>query len=228
MKNLFTLVFLIVCLNTFSQEVPNFEAIDSLYREDQFYINVSYNILKNTPASITQNSLSSGIDAGFLRDFPLNKSRTFAIAPGLGFSFNNYIQNLIIEENGNTISYSVIPSNFSYDRNKFGQYFVDLPIEFRWRTSTFDSHKFWRVYLGAKCSYLLYSRSSYVAQGKSFKIDNNADFNKIQYGVYAALGYNSANFYVYYGLQDIFKNGMLNNAPLEMRTLNLGLMFYIL
>jgi Outer membrane protein beta-barrel domain len=224
----FQILFLLTFSSLFSQEKPDFAAVDSLYREDQFYFNISYNILRNRPSTISQNSLSSGINFGFLRDFPINKLRTLAVAPGLGLSFNNYKQNLIIEEKNSGISYSVIPSESPYDKNKLGLYFVDVPIEFRWRTSTFESHKFWRIYGGVKLSYLLYSRSRYISEGKDFKIDNNSDLNKFQYGVYMAAGYNTVNFYVYYGLQDLFKEASLSNSSVDMRTLNLGLMFYIL
>ena len=228
MKKNLQILFLVTFSSLFSQEKPNFEALDSLYREDQFYFNVSYNILRNKPYSISQNSLSSGINFGFLRDFPINKKRTFAIAPGLGLSFNNYKQNLIIEEKDNSVNYSVIPFESAYDKNKLGLYFVDVPIEFRWRTSTPETHKFWRIYGGVKFSYLLYSRSKYIAEGKNFKVDNNPDLNRFQSGVYLSAGNNSINFYVYYGLQNIFKKAILNDSPVEMRTLNLGLMFYIL
>jgi hypothetical protein len=212
MKNFFLIIFSFLFSSIYSQELPNFEAVDSLYREDQFYFNLSYNVLRKLPYTISQNSLSAGINLGILRDFPINKSRTVAIAPGLGFSFNNYQQNLVIEQKENAMNYSTIPFNTSYDRNKL----------------TFNSHKFYRIYGGIKFSYLLYSRSRYIAEGKDFKVDNNPDLNKFQYGVYLCSGYNSANFFVYYGLQDIFKNGTLNNNPLALRTVNLGFMFYIL
>jgi hypothetical protein len=228
MKNLFKVVFLISSLNVFSQEVPDFDAVDSLYREDQFYFGVTYNILSKKPTEVSQNSFSTGLNLGFLRDFPVNKDRTLAIAPGLGFSFNNYKQNLIIQENNGAMNYSIISPETSFDKNKLAMLFVDVPIEFRWRTSTFDSHKFWRVYTGFKTSYLLYSRSRYKASGIDYKIDNNPDINKLQYGAYVSAGWNQWNFYAYYGLQNIFKRGALNGNPIEINTLNFGLMFYIL
>jgi hypothetical protein len=224
----FNICLLLSFLNVFSQEKIDFDAVDSLYREDQFYINFTYNIIRDQSSGISQNSLSSGVNAGFLRDFPINKKRTFAIAPGLGFSFNNYKQNLIIDDLDNKIGYSLTKDTEQYDRNKLAMYFVDLPIEFRWRTSTYESHKFWRIYAGFKMSYLLYSYSNYASNNRNFSIDNNPDINKFQYGAYISSGWNSWNFYMYYGLNNVFKNGSLNDSPLQVKTLNLGLMFYIL
>ncbi|AGN89432.1 hypothetical protein [Flavobacterium phage 6H] len=85
MQKLFNVVLLLFCLNVFSQEELNFSAIDSLYREDQFYFGVTYNILNLKPIDVSQNSFSTGLNLGFLRDFPINKMRTFAVAPGFGF-----------------------------------------------------------------------------------------------------------------------------------------------
>lgn len=228
MQKLFKIVFLLSFLNGFSQEIPDFDAVDSLYREDQFYFGITYNILNNRPKDVSQNSFSAGVNLGFLRDFPINKKRTFAIAPGLGFSFKNYKQNLIIEEKDGLMNYSTIAPGGVFDKNKLAMYSVDVPIEFRWRTSTYTSHKFWRVYTGIKFSYVFLSKSRYVAPDINYKVINNEDINKFQYGAYIATGWNSWNFYGYYGFQNLFKKGTLNDKPIEMTTINIGLMFYIL
>lgn len=216
-----------VCCNFYSQAIPDFEAIDSLYREDQFYFGTTYNIFSQKPSGVSQNSFSAGLSGGFLRDFPMNKNRTFAIAPGLGFSFTNYKQNLVISEVGNTRNYNLIDSEAVLDKNKLALYAIDVPIEFRWRTSTFESHKFWRIYTGLKASYVFYSRSRYIASDGDYKVVNNPDINKFQYGIYGAIGYNTWNLYAYYGLSDLFKNNLLGSDR-NLKTLNIGLMFYIL
>ncbi|MGH2665891.1 porin family protein [Flavobacterium sp.] len=228
MKNLFKVVFLLSFFTVFSQEVPNFEAVDSLYREDQFYFGVTYNILSSKPKEVSQNSFSTGLYLGFLRDFPINKKRTFAIAPGLGFSFKNYKQNLVIQENQGVMEYSTIPAGVPFDKNKLAMYFVEVPVEFRWRTSTYESHKFWRIYAGFKMSYLLASQSRYKATGIDYKVNNNPDIVKLQYGAYISAGWNQWNFYTYYGFDNMFEKGTLNGNPIKMNTLNFGLMFYIL
>ena len=229
MKRFFSIILILSVCITFSQETPNFEAVDSLYREDQFYFVTTYNAIQNAPKAVSQNSFSAGLGIGFLRDFPINKSRTFAIAPGLGFAYNNYKQNLLISEKDGQRYYSVIDGAIDYKKNKFAIYSVDVPIEIRWRTSTFDSHKFWRIYTGVKLSYNFLNQSRYIGPNESFKINNNPDFNKITYGVYLTAGFNTWNLYGYYGLQNIFKTGSFNNEePLKMNSLNLGLMFYIL
>lgn len=209
---------------------PDFDAVDSLYREDQFYVGFTYNILQQRPEGIRQNKFSTGIYAGMLRDMPINDTRTISIAAGLGYALQNYSQNLIIAGDANDPTYSVIDEteNF-YDKNKLSLHFVELPVEFRWRTSTPESHRFWRVYTGVKFSYLAYSRSVYHGEPQNEIVKQNSDLNKFRYGVYLSTGYNTWNFHMYYGLNPIFKkDAQFNGQPIDMKTLNIGLMFYIL
>jgi hypothetical protein len=59
-------------------------------------------------------------------------------------------------------------------------------------------------------------------------ITGNTDFNKFQYGAYLTAGYNTWNFYVYYGLNPMLKSAQVQGEELHPHILNLGLMFYIL
>ncbi len=108
-------------------------------------------------------------------------------------------------------------------------HFIDLPVEIRWRNSTPESHKFWRIYTGLKLSYLFNNQYKLVSSDATIKITNNKDLNKLHYGIYLALGYNTWNIYSYYGLNSLFKSSAkIDDQPIQMSTLNFGLMFYIL
>lgn len=225
---LFFLVFPV-----FSQEkadtliVPKIK-IDSLYREDQFYFSFTLNTLQNKPNGLSQDKFSSGFSLGFLRDMPINKNRTFAIAPGLGVTLNHYNQNLAITESNDIPTYSILNSEVKFNKNKFTHLSIDVPLEIRWRSSTFESHKFWRIYGGLKMSYLIYDKSIYQDAQDKIVVSNNKDFNKFQYGIYVASGYNSINVYAYYGLNPLFKHAKTTTQSIDMNSLNLGIIFYIL
>ena len=160
---------------------------------------------------------------------PIKKDRTVAIASGLGFSYYNYNQNLAIKGTNQLPVYFIIDSKATYSKNKFTQLLVDLPIEFRWRTSTYESHKFWRIYGGVKFSYLLYDKSIFSDGNGKTTITGNKDFNKFLYGLYVSSGYNTINVYAYYGLNSIFKKSAeINGEQLGIKSLNIGIIFYIL
>ena len=231
---LFLSCFLLLSIsNVFSQEKialadSSKVKIDSLYREDQFYFGFTYNTLTNKPADLSQRKLSTGFSGGFLRDMPINKNRTVAIASGIGFAYNNYNQNLAIYKSDQAPTYSIIDPETSYNKNKFSQILVEVPLEFRWRTSTYESHKFWRIYGGFKFSYVIHDRSIFQdAQGKII-VTSNKDFNKLLYGAYIATGYNTINVYAYYGLNSLFKSAKIDGETIVMKSLNIGLIFYIL
>lgn len=233
MRLLLSCFLFLMVLPALSQEIPAVEnapkpKIDSLYREDQFYFGFTFNVLQNKPLGLSQSKLSTGFSAGFLRDMPINKTRKVAIASGIGFSYNSYNQNLSISKPEPTTIYAIIAANTGYDKNKFSQLFIDIPLEFRWRTSTYESHKFWRIYGGFKMSYLAYNKSTFDNGASKTVISNNKDFNKILYGVYVAAGYNTWNVYAYYGLNPLFKSAKINNDALKVKSLNIGLIFYIL
>ncbi len=217
--------------NGFAQDVPPvLPAIkmDSLYREDQFYFGFTLNTLQHKPAGLTQNVFSPGFSTGFLRDMPLNRSRTLAIAPGIGFSYNSFNQNIAITKPNQLPIYAIIGAQTNYSKNRFEQFLVEIPIEFRWRSSTYESYKFWRIYSGFKLGYLLYDRSIYQDGLGKEVVSNNSDFSKLQYGAYVSAGYNTINVYAYFGLNSLFKSAKIGNESLNMNALNVGIMFYIL
>ncbi|MEO0038949.1 MAG: hypothetical protein RIQ59_2160 [Bacteroidota bacterium] len=232
-KAILFLLFLFSFFPALAQDNPNAALlattkIDSLYREDQFYIGVTYNVLKNAPAGFSNDKFSTGFSAGFLRDMPINKNRNLAIAPGVGLTFNNYSQNIGITATNGTPVYTILTDPASYSNNKFSQLFVDVPLEFRWRGSTFENHNFFRIHAGVKLSYLLYDRSVLRSGLGDSIISSNPDFNKLLYGMYAAAGYGGANLYIYYGLNPIFKTAQIAGTKVDAKSLNIGLIFYIL
>ena len=202
--------------------------IDSLYREDQFYFSITYNTLIDKPAGLSQRKFSSGFSGGFLRDMPINRKRTIAVASGIGFTYNNYNQNMAISGTAETPLYALISSDTKYSKNKFTTLSFDVPVEFRWRTSTYESHKFWRIYTGIKFSYVLYDKSVFNSSMGKVSINGNKDFNKLQYGAYISSGYNTFNLYAYYGLNSLFTSAKINDEAVNMKAFNLGIIFYIL
>jgi hypothetical protein len=211
------LFFLWIPFFCFSQEIKPIE-IDSLYREDQFYASLSYNLIQNRPDGFKQFSFSPGISFGILRDIPISKNRHWAIAPGIGYSYNNIKQFINSEEivgaTENTSSENI--------RTTITSHSVDIPIEIRWRNSTPNSHSFWRIYTGLKTSYVFNSKLKLETTTESSKESISDEINRWQYGAYISVGFNTWNPYIYYGLNPIFKEGS------KMSNFNVGFIFYIL
>jgi hypothetical protein len=229
MRLLYSIIFLLLFFGAFAQEKTEvIKPIDSLYREDQFYVNFTYNQLQNIKG-LSQTKFSPGFCFGILRDMPINKSRTFAIATGLGYSLNIFDNNLQIinGENSLPISYTFL-TNTNFNKNQLTLHYLDVPIEIRWRTSTPSDHQFWRIYTGIKLSYLVSDSYKFENGDLNYSIQSNPDLNRLVYGTYLTIGWNTWNLYAYYGLNSIFKSGEINSQKINTSSFNIGLQFYIL
>lgn len=204
-------------------------SIDSLYREDQLYVGFSFNLITNKPSTIKQQSFSGGLHLGFVRDFPLNKRRNVALGLGAGWSINSYGQNLQISKDseGNSIFQS-LEDNRSYGTNRFTTQLIEAPIEFRWRTSTPETYKFWRIYTGLRLGYIYHFRSNYKDNEVQYTYNDLNELDRFRMGATFTFGYNTFNFQFYYALNPFFKDASVDNEQFGISTLQIGLNFYIL
>ncbi len=217
------IIVVVCCFTNLSAQEDSF--IDEKYLEDQLFLSMTYNILKNKPASISQNGLSGGITFGFIKDIPLNSERNVGFGLGLGYGYNAYLQNLkVSSENQNTL----FEQAQNYDINRLRIHSLELPIEFRWRTSTPVKYKFWRIYGGVKLSYLFSVKTTYTDEIGTKSTRNISELNKLQYGFILAAGYGTWNLYVYYGLSSFFKDAEINGEKLDLSNFKIGLKFYML
>lgn len=233
MKQLFHLLLILTSLPVLSQEpvsiAPTVE--DSLYREDQFYIGLTFHLLHKFPGEASQKGFSGGFHTGFIRDFPINKRRNIAIGTGLGWSVNTYGHEVFVGEDsqGSTIFRDLDALDLEYDTNRHTTQLIEAPIEFRWRTSTPETYQFWRVYTGVRLGYIYSFRSNFKQAGNQVIQNDVPELQRFRLGTTFTFGYNTFNFHVYYSLNPFFKNASLDTGEdVGISTFKLGLMFYIL
>lgn len=202
---------------------------DSTYLEDQFYAGMVYNVLLNKPDGLSQNNFSNGFIMGFIKDIPLNKQRNRAIGVGLGYNNSSFYYNLRALRSEGKIVYEFIDDT-SYKRSKIETHSVEVPLEYRWRTSTVSSTKFWRIYTGVKIGYSFARISKFIGNSEK-DVFTNTDIEPLQFSAYISAGYNTWNFYGNFALSKLFKDGTViesTGEPLNMSYLSAGLIFYIL
>lgn len=218
------LILFFTLLNIYSQET----LVDDRYLEDQFYIGLGFNFLLDKPSNVEQRSLSYNLQAGFIKDIPLNQRRNFGLGLGVGYATNSYYSNIVASKTDDIITYDIV-STSEFKRNKLETHAVELPLEIRWRTSTADDYKFWRIYAGAKLGYVFSGTSRLVTEMNTLRF-SNSDINEWQYGLMLNFGYNTWNIHAYYSLNPLLKDGTLldNGEAIDIRTLRIGVIFYIL
>ncbi|TLP82316.1 porin family protein [Maribacter sp. ACAM166] len=224
MRFVILLTCLLVTISSVAQ-ISNDSIDHRRYFEDQFYLGLSYNFLLSPPEGSNQRNLSYGLQGGFIKDIPLNRTGTRAIGVGVGLALNSYYSNLVANLELNTITYSI---DDNITRSKLETHLLEFPLEFRWRNSTSEEYKFWRFYTGIKAAYIVGTRSKFVLDTTKDGF-YNTDLSEFQYGLTLSFGYNTFNFHAYYALTDLFDGkAMVNGEVLQYRPLRVGLIFYIL
>lgn len=224
-----TLFCCVLCLSGQNTSEEQDVLVDANYKEDQFYIGISYNLLSNKPSDLSQSGFSIGAQLGRIFDIPLNEKRNFGFGVGAGYALNFINHNLaIVEDGANATSYNILNTD-DFSRNRLSFHVVEAPIEIRWRTSNATSYKFWRIYAGVKFGYVIASNSKLKTDSGTFKVRGISDLNKFQYGLTLSAGYDTWNAQVYYGLNDLF-NGVTTDTGVDinMRLVKIGLIFYLL
>jgi len=225
------ILFLLFFISSYAQ----LENLDDNYREDQIYFGVFYNSLVNGPSDFNQNKFSSSISLGFIRDIPLNKERNFGLGLGLGLSTSSYHNNLNISVDSNNLEYLTIQDSDIFNKNKWALNEIEFPFEIRWRTSSSENYKFWRIYFGIKTSYIFSSKSVYESNANEVSglIRNekirDLPFSKFQTGFTLNAGNNTWNLGLYLGLQPLFKDNFIkkNQMIKNIKQFKVGLVFYI-
>ncbi len=231
MYKLLSFIILLCSLSTLGQEVVNDSIpIDRDYREDQFYINVTYNFMRNVPNDVKLRGLSAGFAFGYIKDMPVNERRNIALGIGLGLSYNRYGQNLFIGEDQNGTSiFSVLDDNTSYDINRLSTWTAEVPFELRWRSSTAENYKFWRVYAGVRVGYTYWYHSTFTQDDNKVSQVDISEFEPVSISPTISFGFNKINFFASYTMTPFFKDATTNlDEEVGFNPIKLGLIFYIL
>lgn len=224
-----------------------------LDQADRVMVDIFTDIWMNKPNDSTINTfaVNRGVNAYIMKDFPLGKSN-FSFAIGAGISCHNlYSDAVAVKESavdtaaalgysftGRTV-FQKLPemigtTETSYKNNKLTAIYVDVPLEFRFRTKN-EGQKV-KAALGFKVGYLLSSHQKYrgddmvwdyatqswgmrsedLVRHKNYKVPN---IEVYRMGPTVRVGWGWVNVSAFYSLTDLFKK---NKGP-EMYPLSVGL-----
>jgi hypothetical protein len=212
-------LFLVLLISSCVKAQSDSTFVDDKYFEDQIYLNLTYISLLNTPPPISQSGFSFGLGGGFIKDLPVNSRRNVAFGVGLGYGFNNYYFNVRFENEDPNEDRTTLNS-------KIMLHVVELPLEFRFRTSTSTRYKFWRLYPGFKISYA-FAENLTLGKDADFEVEGVAQYNDFLYGLTFSAGYNKWNIHLYYGLNDLITNAEGNDYEFAITDFRIGLVFYV-
>ena len=195
---------------------------DSFYREDQIYVSIGYPLLIDTPEGLTQNKLSHTFSLGFIRDMPINSARNLAFGLGLGLNYNVVYTNLQFTDD---IKSTIFVSGDVI--NQWNSVDAEIPIEFRWRSSTPTNYQFWRIYAGVVGYYSLSAkqrtRAALTESISSLSVQN------FRLALRLNVGNNTWNLTYTHPIDSFFDfdKSTQNKSLSQLKTAKLGLVFYI-
>ena len=207
-------ISLFLTLNLYTQENQN-------YFEDQFYLGLSYNSIGGKVDDFKENKFSYSISYGFIKDIPVSTTGKYAFGIGLGLSHNSLNNNLKY----NNQNFEFIQNLGSSSTNRYTYTELQVPFEIRWRNSSINNYKFWRIYAGLRYSRVIQSKYIYRNDVLSAKIDD-LPIDKDQIGFTINVGFNTWNISVYQSLKPLFTDG--TNVDIEgLKQFRLGFIFYV-
>lgn len=226
MKKLFLLCFVLFSLSLSAQEEEE-NYIDNNYLEDQFYLGIQYSSILSPKNNLDNSGIPYSFQAGFIKDLPINKRRNIGFGLGVGYSYDVIRPNITITPNGNNLDFDI--SN-NFNNYRYISHNLEIPLEFRWRTSTAIKYSFWRIYTGASFVYNFSNKAKFDTGSGSTNYSNLDAWNKTNYTIYTSIGYGTWNLHFKYYLNSPFTNTTqtVDGKALDFNVLKIGVLFYIL
>jgi hypothetical protein len=239
---MFLVVALIFATNLAAQDKEdqgNKNKNGKLEQGDRIVVDLFTDLWQKLPSSSQMSTtwFNRGINVYGMRDLPLGKTN-FSIGLGAGISCHNlYSDGIIAREVDTNLTYtgkmvfqkipskSVTGTDVSYKVNKLTVVYVDIPVEFRFRTKNSQ----FKFAVGAKGGMMLGSHSKYSGDDFSNPIDPTINIKEKQngipnimgyhYGALARVGWKYVSLSAFYSLTPLFKK---DKGP-EMYPISVGI-----
>ncbi len=224
------LVFVSISFFGFSQENQSNDSTsvvakddDKAKRQDLFYIDLNWDRLLGINAPIEQKWFGRGISLGLLYDQPFNKNGNVSGAIGVGFTSHNYYMNGLATrfpgpDNGYT-DFSIVGDSI-YSRGKISANYVDIPVEFRFRTNPDRHGNRWKLAVGGKVGYKIQVHEKIINdQDIKIKTYDYPHVTRLRYGLSGRVGYGSIMLSAFYSLTPFFDE---NHSVNQYNTFTLG------
>ena len=225
MKRIIVLAILIaLCLFTIQghSQVVN----ESTKKRISIGFGIFNDIMMKMPSGVKARIVNQGVNIFGTYNVPFGKSN-FSFAIGLGLSAHNIYGNFFVSSTSDSTALIRIPDSVKYKRSKINLVYLEIPLEFRFKSNTKVN-----VGLGFKGGFLIGSSSKYVGNGEITTTNytlHSSDKTRVKfwgiknleqftYGPTLRIGYKWFNLNGYYMLSSLFTK---NRGP-EMYPISVG------
>ncbi len=188
---------------------------------DAILFEVSSSVFLGKALSFNQEKfLSRGFTFGYQKDIRI-VTHQLSFASGLLLSIHNFKNDLAYStsKNSNNFNNKLLDS-VDYQINKLRIIYLEVPLEFRYRTKPNLTNRSFKVFAGMKIGYQL--AANHIFKTENFKENTEIkELNKFRLGPSLKIGYGNILFSTFYSLSQITENKKLN-------TFTAGIAFFIL
>lgn len=218
-KSLLVCLFLLgSSLVSFGQETKSEERNK---HQDHMLIDFGWETFTSKPDDLEFRWYNNGINIQLFYDKLFGQSG-FSFAAGVGFSSQSYYSNKQIRRDTNAVStYSNwLDPEKKYTKNKVSTSWIEVPIEFRFRSKVDSWDYRWKFSVGGKVGFLIDTHDKLVDQANiKYKTYYFPDMNRVRAGLIARAGYGKVNFTAFFSLTEFFIPG---RGP-EMRQMSFAI-----
>jgi hypothetical protein len=167
---------------------------------------------------------SLGYNVSLMFDKVIAKKNTFSIGYGLTFShYNNKTNKEFVRnfDDGFTLLED-FDENIPIVRNKFTANYIEIPLEFRFRTK---GRKHFKFLIGGKIGYQLNSFTKQVTEDDGIRLNTRnysfPDDNKLRYGATVRMGLRNYALFASYYFSPLFQD----NSSSQLNPISVGISF---
>jgi hypothetical protein len=192
-------------------------------------IGIYTDIWMKMPEGTRSRTINQGMNLLAMYNVPFGKSN-FSFSIGLGLSTHNLYGNFLTNSSSDSTWIVPIPDSVSYKRSKITTTYLDIPLEFRYKSKSKVT-----IALGFKGGFMIGSFSKYVGDGGfstysytvpkdvgkvRIKMNGIKNLEQFTYGPTLRVGYRWFNVNAYYMISTIFSK---SRGP-DMYPISVGIM----
>ncbi len=220
MKLVSTILFvLVICSSAVAQSdstkvEPSKSKMGKKPHLDMLLVDLNWDRLIGMNNSVNQKWFGRGVAVNLMYDHPLQRDGRVSFAIGGGFTSHNYYTDALVKKSGSTqkVKFSKQPISVK-DGGKISLNYVDVPLEFRFRTAEASREHRWKLGVGAKVGYLLNIHEKIIdGNDRKSKLYYYPHAAKFRYGPTLRVGYGAVMLTGFYSLSTFFQEGKSVNA----------------
>lgn len=176
-------------------------------RQDMLLVDLNWDYLMGLQSPVTQKWYGRGIAVSLMYDHPLLEDGRVSFGIGGGFASHNYYTNARVEKiDSLNVAHFKIQTEAARSGGKISVNYVDVPIEFRFRTQPDDRGHQWKLAVGGRVGYLLNVHEKNIdGEGFKTKTYHFPHVAKFRFGPTMRIGYGAIMVTTHYSASTFFQ-----------------------